>query len=1100
MFHLVNAVKTRLSHKILLVLTISVAIVMGVIIYLNLSSQQELIRERMTTFGSELSYLAYAGIKHPMSVGDSPSVEKQFSGVKEVLEGTEIVICDFNQRIVFATHEERLNSEVSNVVHNDEAMAALQNLLHTGKASEKRYFEEEEDGKKYLVTLHPMANTPECHHCHSTSREVLGGLIIRQSTDATYAAITSLRNRTIIISMLGIAAIITIIYFLLSRLVTRPVTELADKAERLARGDLSVSVPVRTTDSIGVLGESFNYMVSSIKNQIEYANSLKVAIADPFFLVDTNMVITYMNKACVQLTGYSKEEAEGKLTCREIFHSDICETTCPIRYCFDTGGPVEGIRVTMTNRAGEQVPMVASASGLRDAHGKLVGGVEICRDITDVLNAERLGYIKETAAREEEQRKYLEARAENFLEVLTQVSKGNLQVRAQVTGKKEVMDEIAHHANLMLDNLEKLYEKISSFSKELELEVARRTMMLRERTLLLENANRELRELDRLKSAFLANMSHELRTPMNSIIGYTELLIDRLDGDINEEQEKSLLKVENNAKHLLQLINDILDMSKIESGKMELDIKEVDIQELAEAVASTLEPPLSKKGLTLTFHFAENLPHVYVDEDKIRQVFINLLSNAIKFTLEGGITISAEPSARGVTPGAPPLFVLVSVEDTGIGIKEKDIDKLFDKFSQIDVSTIRQYEGTGLGLSIARGLVVLHKGVVWAESEFDVGSKFHFTLPAKKELLEKPAEPILEITMAEELAHCFEKPVETFLATPQYGGKPIRCWEYSHCGQTSCPAYGSNEPRCWLIFGTHCKGTLVASYPKKLEFCKGCEIIERVLLEEYEAREAERLATGTEPGDRHDKKCILAIDDNPEIIDLLGKYLKNEYNVIGLLGGEGAVDKAIELKPTAITLDVLMPKKDGWQVLQELKMDPETQDIPVIILSIVDDKKQGFSLGAAEYLLKPIDKNLLLRKLKHLERISSIKKVLVVENEPHTVELIGHIIDEAGYKIATAASNADAIRAIQDAKPDLIVLDLTMIDFSGIDLIEYIKTDKEMKNIPLIVITQQHLTADEIRSLDGKIQAILNKGQLSEKELLNELKETLIRLENMPQE
>jgi DNA-binding response OmpR family regulator len=172
----------------------------------------------------------------------------------------------------------------------------------------------------------------------------------------------------------------------------------------------------------------------------------------------------------------------------------------------------------------------------------------------------------------------------------------------------------------------------------------------------------------------------------------------------------------------------------------------------------------------------------------------------------------------------------------------------------------------------------------------------------------------------------------------------------------------------------------------------------------------------------------------------------------------------------------------------------------VIILSIVDDKKQGFSLGAAEYLLKPIDKNLLLRKLKHLERISSIKKVLVVENEPHTVELIGHIIDEAGYKIATAASNADAIRAIQDAKPDLIVLDLTMIDFSGIDLIEYIKTDKEMKNIPLIVITQQHLTADEIRSLDGKIQAILNKGQLSEKELLNELKETLIRLENMPQE
>jgi len=195
---------------------------------------------------------------------------------------------------------------------------------------------------------------------------------------------------------------------------------------------------------------------------------------------------------------------------------------------------------------------------------------------------------------------------------------------------------------------------------------------------------------------------------------------------------------------------------------------------------------------------------------------------------------------------------------------------------------------------------------------------------------------------------------------------------------------------------------------------------------------------------------------------------------------------------------VLMPKKDGWQVLQELKMNPQTQDIPVIMLSIVDDKKQGFSLGAAEYLLKPIDKDLLLRKLKNLERISIIKKVLVVEDEPHTVELIGHILDDEGYRIATAASNADAIRSIQDAKPDLIVLDLTMIDFSGIDLIEYIKADEGMKHIPLIVITEQDLSAAEIRSLDGKIQAILNKGQLSENELLSELKETLVRLENNP--
>jgi PAS domain S-box-containing protein len=1093
-FHFVDAIRKRLSLKILLVLTVGGAIVMGVVIYLNVTSQRDQIRERMATFGRELKYLAYAGLKHPMSVGDSPSVEKQFLDVKEVMKGTEIYLCDFNRRIVFATQENLINMDIATVIHNKEALTALGKLLKTGEPYYERYFEEEVDGRKFLVTIHRMANSPECYHCHGASRNVLGGLIIRQSTDETYAAITALRNRTILISVVGIAALIGLIGFLLIRLVTRPVGELARTAQKLARGDMSVSVPVRTKDSIGILGESFNFMVGSIKDQIEFANSLKVAIADPLFLVNTDMVITYMNEACANLTGFSKEEAEGKLTCQEIFRSDICETTCPVRYCFESGEPVENVRVTMTSREGKEVPLMASASALRDAHGVLVGGVEICRDITDVLEAERLRYIKKTAEREEEQRKLLEQRANNLLSILTRVSDGNLKVRAEVSGENEVMDKIAQHTNLMLSNLEKLYQKISSFSKELELEVARRTMMLREKTMLLERANRELRELDRLKSAFLANMSHELRTPMNSIIGYTELMLDRVDGDINEEQEKSLLKVENNARHLLQLINDILDMSKIESGKMELDIKETSIRALIESVVPTFEPAMTKKGLTFTFDISPDLPSVYVDEDKIGQVFINLLSNAIKFTNQGGITISAAPSKQGVTVGEPPLFVEVAVTDTGIGIKEEDIDKLFDKFSQIDVSTIRQYEGTGLGLSIARGLVVLHKGVIWTESEFGKGSTFHFTLPANREILEKPTEPILEITMAERLASCFEKPVETFLKVPHYGGQVLKCWEYTHCGQTSCPAYGSDEHRCWLIFGTHCKGAQVASYPKKADFCKGCEIIERVILEEYEAKEADRSFEYFVARETTLRKTLLAIDDNPEIIDLLAKYLGEDYNVIGLLSSEEAVAKAKEIKPAAITLDVLMPKKDGWQVLHDLKMDPATQDIPVIILSIVDDKKQGFSLGAAEYLVKPINKDLLLRKLKNLAKTTRIKKVLVVDDDPHTVELIGHVLDEGGYRIATAANSPDAIEAIRESKPDLIVLDLIMGEGTSIDLIEYLQTEEGIKDLPLIVITQQNLTEKEIKDLDGRIQTILNKRMLSEQALLEELKDTIAKL------
>ena len=464
-----------------------------------------------------------------------------------------------------------------------------------------------------------------------------------------------------------------------------------------------------------------------------------------------------------------------------------------------------------------------------------------------------------------------------------------------------------------------MVESVSSFSKKLEEEIQRKTLLLNERTklmILLERANKELRELDKLKSTFLANMSHELRTPMNAIIGYTDLLIDGVDGTINEDQEKSLKKVAVNARHLLQLINDVLDISKIEAGKMKISPKELDLKWVVESVLPTFEPQLKLKGLTLAVDIPEGLPLVYGDEDRIKEILINLLSNAVKFTQKGGITVSARISERGVRPGEPPLFAEVCVEDTGIGIKEEDVGKIFDKFVQVDLTTIRQYEGTGLGLSIARGLVSLHKGVIWVTSKYGEGSKFCFTLPLKKEILEKPAEPVIETRIAEALGDYFGKSADTFLKEPEYAGKPIRCWEYIRCGQPSCPAYGSKEARCWLIMGTHCAGMKIAAYPEKVDFCRGCELIEGLVskLEEDVTEEA-----GTSKGGEPGAKTLLAIDDNPEAIDIIRKYLGSDYKVVGLLSGEQAVEKAKEIKPMAITLDIMMPRKDGWQVLQELK-------------------------------------------------------------------------------------------------------------------------------------------------------------------------------------
>ena len=295
--------------------------------------------------------------------------------------------------------------------------------------------------------------------------------------------------------------------------------------------------------------------------------------------------------------------------------------------------------------------------------------------------------------------------------------------------KTHVGDEIVQLGDSlvhMLKNMREMYEKISSFSKDLELQVAKRTEELEQKTVELEQANIELKKLDELRSTFLANMSHELRTPLNSVIGYTELLLDRVDGDITGEQENSLTKVLNNAKNLLTLINDILDMSRIESGRVELDLREVDLQDIIQKTVYALEPLINKKGLMIVTDFDERLPLAYADPDRVRQVVTNLLHNAIKFTSEGRITLSARPSQA-------PKFVEVCISDTGMGIKEEDLNNLFDMFRPLDLSATRPYGGVGLGLSICRGLVEMQGGNIWAESKYGEGSKFYFTLPVKEE-------------------------------------------------------------------------------------------------------------------------------------------------------------------------------------------------------------------------------------------------------------------------------------------------------------------------------------------------------------------------------
>ena len=304
------------------------------------------------------------------------------------------------------------------------------------------------------------------------------------------------------------------------------------------------------------------------------------------------------------------------------------------------------------------------------------------------------------------------------------------------TGKFYAGDEIAQLSDSlirMLKSMSKMYQKISSFNKDLEWQVAKRTEELENKTAELEQANIELKKLDELRSAFLANMSHELRTPLNSIIGYTDLLIDGVDGKINEEQGKSLTKVQNNAKNLLKLINHILDMSRIESGKMEINLGKVDLQDIIERVVSSLRPLIDKKGLTVKIKFGEDLPAVYADPDMVRQIISNLLDNAVKFTSEGYIILSAGTSATDIGKNHSPEFIEVSIFDTGTGIKEEDSVELFNMFRPLDLSATRPHGGVGLGLSICKRLVEMQHGNIWVESKFGEGSRFYFTLPVYKD-------------------------------------------------------------------------------------------------------------------------------------------------------------------------------------------------------------------------------------------------------------------------------------------------------------------------------------------------------------------------------
>ena len=508
---------------------------------------------------------------------------------------------------------------------------------------------------------------------------------------------------------------------------------------------------------------------------------------------------------------------------------------------------------------------------------------------------------------------------------------------------------------------------------------------VKQRTAELAAARDEEIQANRAKSQFLANMSHELRTPMNAIIGFTRLVMRRAKEALPLKQYQNLEKILISAEHLLGLVNDILDLSKIEAGQMDVRPSDVELEPLVAECLRTVEPMVESERVRLNMEIETGLPLVFMDRDKLKQVLVNLLSNAVKFTEQGTITIAVSRHDGGVR---------LAVADTGIGIPEDKLEPIFEEFHQVDSSSTRQYGGTGLGLAITRRLTHLIGGEISVESELGKGSTFSVVLPLR------------------------------------YSGP-----------RAAAPVAASG------------------------------------VLEDQTVRPA----AGT---------LVLAIDDDPNAIYLLQENLAEAgYQVIGATDGEEGVKKARELKPFAITLDIRMPNMDGWQVLHELKADEATRDIPVIALTIVDQKDLGYRLGAFDYLLKPFDSDAILSTLARIP--PSQGRLLVVDDDPNVADMVRQFLDGEPYEIEVAMDGLEAIEAIDRRRPDIILLDLLMPRLDGFGVFEHLQQHPEHCDIPVIVLTAKTLTREEEALLEERVQTVIQKQGLERAAILREIRAAL---------
>jgi hypothetical protein len=758
-----------------------------------------------------------------------------------------------------------------------------------------------------------------------------------------------------------------------------------------------------------------------------YARDIVDTVREPLLLLDTTMRVRSANRAFYQTFGVTCEETENRpiyelgngqwdipalrTLLDEVMHTNSVFNDFELEHAF----PAIGRRVMLLN-----------ARKLRPgSHAELV--VLAVEDVTE-------------RRRTEADLRAIETYAQDIVDTVRKpllILDAALRVRSANRAFYETFAVTAadteHHLIYELGNgqwnvpaLRRLLGEIiprSSVFNDFELEhdfpaIGRRVMLLNGRklkagdhgellVLALEdvterrraeeevvNAREAAESANRTKSLFLANMSHELRTPLNAILGYSEMLHEEATERELVEFASDLDKIGTAGKHLLALINDILDLSKIEAGKMELFLESFDLAELIAEVTSTVQPMVRTNANTLSVRLAPGLGMMHADQMKVRQGLYNLLSNAVKFTQDGTVTVDARRERMDRRE-----WVVFQVTDTGIGMSAEQIVKLFQDFTQADASTTRRFGGTGLGLALTRRFCQMMGGDVTVRSVVGEGSVFTIKLPA---VMRTEPEPV-----------------------PAAGGAPGA-------------GFAAGDP-------------LPA-----------------------------------------DAGCVLVIDDDPVQRELMQRFLSREgFRVLVAEDGEEGLRLAREMQPVAITLDVMMPGMDGWTVLAALKADPAVRAIPVVMLTMVDDPNRGFTLGAAAFATKPVNRGRLSRLLRKYSAAGAGGGVLVVDHDAAARSLLRTMLEAEGWDVREAGNGRVALARMEEERPRLVLLDLLMPEMDGFEFTEQVRQHAGLRSVPIVVVTSHDLSREERQRLNGYVETIVQKAGDSPDALLHRVRELL---------